>query len=272
MIWALMTTSLDFGYPWWLSYGHLVLAGGTGSLLLLGFFRRWSLWLLIPLAAITLWAASVFPLIRFGVNLNSAPALPTESFLKTGGGKVLDLGAGTGRSSIMVLAARPNTTLVALDLFGESFDQHFGHRETPQQQLMANLKAAGVDQRVSVVTADMRKIPYPDTSFDAVISSYAVDHLRRDGVKQTLAEVFRVLKPGGEFLMVIVNGRDPWLRYAFPMVAAHGGFRGTDWWKATVAESGLHVDEDGMVPASYYILADRPGGTPGGPISNNVVR
>ena len=35
-------------------------------------------------------------------------------------GRVLDLGAGTGRSSIMVLTERPQATLVASDLFGPS--------------------------------------------------------------------------------------------------------------------------------------------------------
>jgi hypothetical protein len=34
--------------------------------------------------------------------------------------------------------------LVALDLFGDSFQRHFGPGDTPQQRLLANLKAAGV--------------------------------------------------------------------------------------------------------------------------------
>jgi ubiquinone/menaquinone biosynthesis C-methylase UbiE len=41
-------------------------------------------------------------------------------------GRVLDIGAGTGRSSIKVLKARPQAISVALGLFGESFKQHFG--------------------------------------------------------------------------------------------------------------------------------------------------
>ena len=125
-----------------------------------------------------------------------------------GTGKVLDLGAGTGRSSIMVLAERPQTTLVALDLFADSFDSHFGHGETPQQRLLTNLKAAGVDKRVTIETADMRKLPFEPASFDGIISCYAIDHLRREGVTQTLAEASRVLKPSGEFLLMIV-GKDP---------------------------------------------------------------
>jgi SAM-dependent methyltransferase len=250
-------TSLDFGYPWWLGYGHLAVAGAVGAVLLLGYWRKWSKLSLILLGVVTLWAASVFLLIRFGVNINSVAAMPTGNFLRSGTGRVLDLGAGTGRSSIMLLSARPKATLVALDLFGESFDNHFGHSETPQQRLLANLKAAGVDQRASIVTSDMRKLPFEDATFDGIVSSYAVDHLGQDGVKQTLAEASRVLKPGGEFLMVIVNGKDPWMRFAFGPLLAHGGFRGAPWWEASVQEAGLKVTETGTVPASFYILARR---------------
>jgi SAM-dependent methyltransferase len=252
-----MTASLDFGYPWWLSYGHLALATAAAALWLLGFSRKWSRWPLILLGVLTLWAGSAALLIRFGVNINSVAPMPTANFLRSGAGKVLDLGAGTGRSSIMLLSARPHVTLVALDLFGESFDRHFGHSQTPRQRLLANLKAAGVDQRASIVTGDMRKLPFADGTFDGVISSYAVDHLGPEGVKQTLAETSRVLKPGGELLLVVVNGRDPWLRFAFGPLLAHGGFRGSSWWEARTSESGLHVTEAGTAPASFYLVARR---------------
>jgi SAM-dependent methyltransferase len=252
-----MSASLDFAYPWWLSYGHLTLAAGTGAMLMLGYFRKWSKWPLILLSALTLWAALVFLLIRFGVNVNSVAALPSENFLRSGAGKVLDLGAGTGRSSIMVLSARPNATLVALDLFGASFDMHFGHSETPQQLLMANLKAAGVDQRASIVKGDMRSLPFEDSTFEGIVSSYAVDHLGRDGIKPALAEAARVLKPGGDFLLMVINGRDPWMWLAFGPLLAHGSFRGLSWWEDRILESGLRVTEKGTTPATFYIVARR---------------
>src|SRR6185295_17844571 len=119
-----------------------------------------------------------------------------ENFFRSGTGRVLDLGAGTGRSSIMVLAARPQANLVALDLFGDSFEHHFGNSETPQQKLLTNLKLAGVDQRATIQTADMRKLPYEAASFDAVVSAYAIDHLNRQGSDETLLEAARVIKPG----------------------------------------------------------------------------
>src|SRR4051794_17573157 len=247
-----MDASLDFAYPWWLSHAHLVVAAVMGAFCLLAYSRKWSKWIFGLSGIITVWATVAFLLIRFGVNINSVPPMPTENFLRAGTGRVLDLGAGTGRSSIMVLRGRPEATLVALDLFGKSFDQHFGHTETPQDRLFANAKAANVDQRLSVVTSDMRKLPFADATFDGIISSYAIDHLGRDGIKQTLGEACRVLRPGGVVLLLIINGHDPWLRFAFGPLLARGGFGGASGGIARREEPGLHVPEAGNRPAPFY--------------------
>src|SRR5438105_13698472 len=205
---ALAIGSIDYGYPWWLSYGHLpVLIAGL-AIGFLGYARKWSLGAMLFVAALIVWSGAALLIERFLINVNGRPSLPTQSFLATGAGRVLDIGAGTGRSSIMVLESRPQATLVALDLFGQSFDQHFGRGETPQGRLLANLKAAGVDQRATIATADMRKLPFEPAAFDAVVSAYAIDHLNRQGTDQSLAEAARVLKPGGELLLMIIANRE----------------------------------------------------------------
>src|SRR5438128_1680833 len=113
---------IDFGYPWWLSYGHLPIAAIVILLLLVGIARRWSAWPMLLLGLLALWSSAAFLTQRFIFNINHVPELPAQSFLRSGGGRVLDMGAGTGRSSIMVLASRPQATLVAVDLFAESFE------------------------------------------------------------------------------------------------------------------------------------------------------
>jgi SAM-dependent methyltransferase len=251
-----VTAHLDFGYPWWLSYGHLAVFAIAAAVLLLGYTRKWSKWPMVLLSVLALWSASVFLLIHFGVDINGQASLPTQSFLRSGTGKVLDLGAGTGRSSIMVLTSRPQATLVASDLFGESFERHFGPGESPQERLLRNLKAAGVDQRASIVTADMRKLPFEAGSFDAIVSCYAVDHLNREGINQALAEAARVLKPGGDFLLMLV-ANDRWAKLAFGPVLSHGGTRGSAWWTARVQEAGFQVLEEGTSPATLYLLLRR---------------
>lgn len=246
----------DFGYPWWLSYGHLVLVVGAVAVLLLGRARRWSKWPMLLLGVLALWSSAAFLVVHFTLDVNARASLPTQSFLRSGAGRVLDLGAGTGRSSIMVIEARPQATLVALDLFAESFERHFGPGGSPQQRLLANLKAAGLEQRATVVTADMRKLPFEAATFDAVVSSYAIDHLNRDGINQALAETARVVKPGGDFLLMVLN-KDAWMRFTFGPLLAHGGTRGPAWWSTRVKEAGFQVVEEGTPPATLYLLARR---------------
>jgi len=43
-----------------------------------------------------------------------------------------------------------------------------------------------------------------------VVSAAAIDHLNREGVERTLAEVSRVLRPDGQFLLMVVNP-DVWV-------------------------------------------------------------
>ena len=247
----------DFGYPWWLSYGHIVFLIPAVAALIVGRTRKWTRWPMLLLGALALWSAAGLVALR-AFDINGRPVLPTQSFFRSGNGRVLDIGAGTGRSSIMVLEARPQATLVALDQFGQSFESHFGRPgPTPQQRLLANLKAAGVDQRAAIETADMRKLPFENNTFDAVVSAYAVDHLRRDGVKQALAEAARVMKPGSEFLLMLV-ANDGWVKLAFGPILGHGGTRGPGWWSERVKEAGFETLETGTAPATLYFLLRRP--------------
>lgn len=249
--------SIDYAYPWWLTYGHLPVLAAAAAILYLGYLRKWGIWLMLFPMAVALWSGTAFLVDRFAFNINGLATLPTEHFLASGSGRVLDVGAGTGRSSIMVLEARPHTTLVASDLFGESFDQHFGREGTPQQRLLANLQAAGVAQRATIVTADMRHLPFPDADFDGVVSAYAMDHVNGAGSDQAIAEAARVLKPGGEFLLMVV-AHEPWSTFAFGPLLLHAGLRGPDWWTTHVRRAGFEVMESGLRPFTFYVLARRP--------------
>lgn len=247
---------IDFGYPWWLSYGHLPILGIAAAILLFGFVRKWSAWPMLVFAIVALWSGAAFFVERFVIDVNRTPELPTESFFRSGAGRVLDIGAGTGRSSIMVLKSRPQATVVALDLFGESFEQHFGRGESPQERLLANLKAAGVEQRATITTADMRKLPFEAGTFDAIVSSYAMDHLNRQGSDQSLAEAARVIRPGGDFLLMLI-ANEPWAKFTFGPLIAHAGTRGADWWNAHAQKAGFQIVEEGTRPLTLYLLARR---------------
>jgi ubiquinone/menaquinone biosynthesis C-methylase UbiE len=64
--------------------------------------------------------------------------------------------------------------------------------------LLDNARLEGVADRVEVQTADMRQLPFSDASFDVVLSHWAVHNLPDAEERvQALAEMTRVLKPGG---------------------------------------------------------------------------
>ena len=225
----MMSAQINFGYPWYLSYGHLAVTAVALSLWLVGYARKWSKVAMILIVAVTLWSIAAFLVARLALDVNGRLPLPTQRFLASGTGRVLDMGAGTGRSTLMVLEARPQTTVVALDLFAESYERHFGTGQSGQERLLSNLKAAGLEHRAAIQTGDMRKLPFEAATFDAVVSTYAIDHLNRDGVTASLSEASRVLKPGGNFLMMVIT-KDAWLKFTFGPLLLHSGTRSPARW------------------------------------------
>lgn len=57
--------------------------------------------------------------------------------------------------------------------------------------------------RVSLAQADATMIPYRDASFDAVVCSETIEHIRDDA--RAIREIARVLKPTGLFVMTVPN-------------------------------------------------------------------
>jgi len=191
------------------------------------------------------------------MDFNGRLTLPTESFLVSGSGKILDIGAGTGRSTLMVLEARPHTSVVALDSFSEQYVEHFGTAGNGGEALMQNMAAAGVESRASVVTADMRQLPFEPGTFDGIVSAYTFEHLGRRGIRKSLDEASRVLKPQGEFLMMVL-AKDAWLTLVWGPVALHGRLPAKTDWEGWLRDTGFAVVESGTRPASFYFLARKP--------------
>lgn len=106
------------------------------------------------------------------------------------GHSVLDVGCGTG-----------SLTLAAKAAAGASGQVH-GIDPSPEMIEVSRKKAArkrvDVDFRLGVI----ENLPFPDASIDVVLSSLMLHHLPDDLKRKGLAEVARVLKPGGRFFAV----------------------------------------------------------------------
>lgn len=105
------------------------------------------------------------------------------------GEKVLELGCGTG--SMWQGISLPEGCAVTLTDFST------GMLETAQANT-AHLKA-------TYAVVDAQQIPYPDTSFDVVIANMMLYHV--PDIPRALAEIRRVLKPGGRFFAATFGER-----------------------------------------------------------------
>jgi ubiquinone/menaquinone biosynthesis C-methylase UbiE len=56
-----------------------------------------------------------------------------------------------------------------------------------------------------------------------------MDHVNRQGTDQALDEAARVLKPGGDFLLMVI-AREKWAKFTFGLLLSHAGPHGAAWW------------------------------------------
>jgi SAM-dependent methyltransferase len=246
-----MRSLIDIGYTWPWTHGHLVIAAIALAAGLLARRLHWH-WLIVGVCGlVAAWAFAAFLVVQFVFRFNEVPALPTQAFLAEGTGRVLDMGAGSGRSSLMVLGARPKVTLVGLDNFSATYI-----RDEGPQKFLANVRAAGFEGRATVQAGDMRDMPFAAGSFDAIVSAYAIDHLDRKGATKALAEAARVLRPRGQFLLQVMYP-DSWMRFAWWPMTLHGagGDQMKTRWTSALREADFEVLEQGTEPMSLYLLA-----------------
>lgn len=106
-------------------------------------------------------------------------------FLPPGSGRILDLGSGAGRLLSLAKTARPGAKFIALDF---------------SPTMLGELrKTFGKDPSVTIVEHDFDQ-PLPAMGrFDAVVSSFAIHHVRHERKRALYNEIFAVLEPGGVF-------------------------------------------------------------------------
>lgn len=113
----------------------------------------------------------------------------------------LDIGCGRGAVTIAVALQLPHGRVTGIDLW-RRIDQS-GNAIAATE---ANLKLNGVDDRVTLATANMTSLPFADRSFDLVTASLAIHNVRPTNARRAAVhEAVRVLKPGGMLLIADIS-------------------------------------------------------------------
>lgn len=130
--------------------------------------------------------------------------------------KVLDLGSATGGNTLHISSLGHDVTSAEFSHMGVLIQKNKG---------------------IPVVQADARDLPFSDLTFHIVVCLDVIEHIVEDGL--VASEIYRVLKPGGKFLVSVPE--DPNLWSAHDVAVSHiKRYTKTDLINV-VSESGLNV-------------------------------
>jgi ubiquinone/menaquinone biosynthesis C-methylase UbiE len=104
--------------------------------------------------------------------------------LRLGEGRMLDAGTGPGTLARDIARYFPQLQVDGIDLSADMIRLACEHARREQ-----------VEERVHFTVGNVAHLPYPDHSFDLVVSTISMHHWYE--LEQPLRELYRVLRPGG---------------------------------------------------------------------------
>lgn len=160
------------------------------------------------------------------------------------GGRVLDLGCGSGRA--LKLFAEKGFTTVGID-FSDAMLQ------------LAKKLVLGA----SLKKMDIRQLEFPDASFDGIWSCFSLLHIPKRDIRTVFSGLRRVLKPGGVLFVAVSLGNeeegfeDEWLKKGTKMffynMSKEGLVKHLEAARFSIEEIGTEIDseENGDNPILY---------------------
>jgi phosphatidylethanolamine/phosphatidyl-N-methylethanolamine N-methyltransferase len=182
------------------------------------------------------------------------------------GGRILEVGVGTGIS--LPLYSR-KCRLCGVDISAPMLRK--------AQERVVELNLGNVE---GLWVMDAERLCFPDNSFDAVVAQYVITTVPNP--EATLDEFARVLKPGGEIVLVSRIGAEVGLRRSlehwFQPAARKLGWR-TEFsfvryarWAAQTADMRL-IERRAMPPFGHFnLIRFRKGGAEGGAVQTEALR
>lgn len=163
-------------------------------------------------------------------------------------GRLLDAGIGTGRN---IPFYPPGIQAIGIDL-------------SPPMLARARKRRTTLGRNVPLAAMDVTRTGFPDASFDAVVASFLFCVLEDGLQRPALAELARILRPGGTLRLLDYSlSARPWRRFAMALWApwvrwAYGAsFARTP--RRHLAPAGFEIEEDRFLTADIlrYLSARR---------------
>ena len=115
---------------------------------------------------------------------------------------ILDFGTGTAEIAILLKQAAPQANITAIDI-------------DPKVLEIAKRKITSKNVVVKIIEYDGKVFPLSSNYFDKVVSCLVFHHLSPEQKALALAEIFRVLKPGGKIYISDWGLERNWLKAKF---------------------------------------------------------
>ena len=239
----------DFGWgPGWMN--GLAIAALVAATAAIVIELQWpTLW---PVAFIAVALAIVLMIgnqIMQGFRRPDQVVLPMVDLIRGERPVVLDAGCGAGRTTIALSRVLGAAHVVAVDRFDAGYIDDGG-----RALLQRNLERAGLTEKVTVETADLTALPFAEGDFDAVVSTHVYDHLG-SAKQKGLDEAFRVLRPGGRFLLAV------WTP-GLTMFAVANVFSflltSKAAWRRMAEAAGFRRVDEGVFNGAWFILLEKP--------------
>ena len=163
------------------------------------------------------------------------------------GGRILDVGVGTGLSLSDYSRA---TRICGVDI-----------SEPMLRKAQARVRALGLSNVETLAVMDAKNLAFADGSFDAVVAQYVITAV--PDPEATLDDFVRVLKPGGELILVNHIGAERGARrvfeLAFAPLARRLGWRPEFPWQRLVNWAARHggislAERRAMPPMGHFSL------------------
>lgn len=115
-------------------------------------------------------------------------------------GILADIGCGPGYLISNMAKSLPHLSIIGVDISQDMV-----------KKAAQNLSSLGFSEKVSFRQGDIQRLPFETNTMDFAISTLSLHHW--SDPKQSIQEIYRVLKPGGQFLIFDLRRNSPKLLY-----------------------------------------------------------